>query len=127
MPSRAKRPCGHPGCRVLIPVGAGGVCDEHRKHVQRADDQRRGTSTERGYDARWRKARKMFLARNPVCVRCHELNRVEIATVVDHVDPHRGDYEKFWDESNWQALCKPCHDKKTATEDGAFGNKVKQV
>jgi 5-methylcytosine-specific restriction protein A len=22
----------------------------------------------------------------------------------------------FWDEDNWQALCKPCHDRKTAVE-----------
>lgn len=31
--------------------------------------------------------------------------------------PHRGDQKLFWDESNWQALCKPCHDRKTWTED----------
>lgn len=24
----------------------------------------------------------------------------------------------FWDEANWQPLCKPCHDQKTAREDG---------
>jgi len=23
----------------------------------------------------------------------------------------------MWDESNWQALCKPCHDRKTWMED----------
>nr|WP_292832122.1 HNH endonuclease signature motif containing protein [Mesorhizobium sp.] len=27
----------------------------------------------------------------------------------------------FWDRSNWQPLCKPCHDRKTATSDGGFG------
>ena len=36
------------------------------------------------------------------------------AAVVDHVLPHRGDWSLFWDESNWQPLCKPCHDAKTA-------------
>ena len=35
------------------------------------------------------------------------------ATVVDHVIPHRGDRKLFWDEQNWQPLCKECHDKKT--------------
>jgi 5-methylcytosine-specific restriction protein A len=39
------------------------------------------------------------------------------ATVVDHVKPHRGDEKLMWDENNYQALCKPCHDKKTWTED----------
>lgn len=39
------------------------------------------------------------------------------ATVVDHIKPHRGDQRLFWDEDNWQALCKECHDRKTLTED----------
>jgi len=30
--------------------------------------------------------------------------------VADHIDPHRGDEAKFWDEANLQCLCKPCHD-----------------
>ncbi|WP_246710132.1 hypothetical protein [Martelella soudanensis] len=32
------------------------------------------------------------------------------ATVVDHVDPHHGDPEKFWDTSMWQPCCKWHHD-----------------
>ncbi|MGN8738508.1 HNH endonuclease signature motif containing protein [Bilifractor sp. HCP3S3_D3] len=39
------------------------------------------------------------------------------ATVVDHIVPHRGDPKLFWDRSNWQALCKRCHDKKTRKYD----------
>ena len=41
------------------------------------------------------------------------------ASVVDHIKPHKGDYDLFWDEANHQALCKRCHDIKTATEDMA--------
>ena len=37
--------------------------------------------------------------------------------LLDHVIPHRGASHLMWDESNWQALCKPCHDRKTWTED----------
>jgi 5-methylcytosine-specific restriction protein A len=37
--------------------------------------------------------------------------------VVDHIVPHRGREQLFWDESNWQALCKACHDRKTGEED----------
>jgi 5-methylcytosine-specific restriction protein A len=33
--------------------------------------------------------------------------------VVDHIIPHRGDQYLFWDQENWQALCKDCHDRKT--------------
>lgn len=33
----------------------------------------------------------------------------------DHIEPHRGDAEKFWDlEGNCQALCFRCHQSKTA-------------
>jgi 5-methylcytosine-specific restriction protein A len=44
------------------------------------------------------------------------------ATTVDHIRPHRGDYDLMWDESNWQSLCTWHHNVKTAKEDGAFGN-----
>lgn len=36
--------------------------------------------------------------------------RTVVATVVDHIVPHKGDKRLFWDSKNWQALCKPCHD-----------------
>ena len=36
--------------------------------------------------------------------------------VVDHIDPHRGDDQKFWDEENLQSLHKSCHDLKTRHE-----------
>jgi len=28
----------------------------------------------------------------------------------------------FWDCSRWQALCASCHGRKTAAQDGGFGN-----
>ena len=69
------------------------------------------------YTAQWSKARKRFLLDNPLCCRCLELGYTKAATVVDHIIPHRGDMNLFWDDDNWQALCKRCHDKKTASED----------
>jgi 5-methylcytosine-specific restriction protein A len=44
---------------------------------------------------------------------------------VDHIVSHHGDEALFWDEDNLQALCKSCHDKKTAREDGRWGSKNK--
>ncbi len=35
---------------------------------------------------------------------------VEPATVVDHVVPHKGDADLFWDRDNWQPCCKWHHD-----------------
>lgn len=34
-----------------------------------------------------------------------------------HSVHYRGNPALMWDETNYQALCKPCHDKKTLTED----------
>lgn len=54
---------------------------------------------------------------HPLCVQCAKQGKYVRATVVDHIIPHRGDQKLFWDQNNWQALCKSCHDKKTLTED----------
>lgn len=41
---------------------------------------------------------------------CEQVGRITPATVVDHIKPHKGDPELFWDTGNWQPLCKTCHD-----------------
>jgi 5-methylcytosine-specific restriction protein A len=71
----------------------------------------------------WRKARKWFLARNQLCIDCEAKGDLVIATDVDHNTPHNGNYALFWDETNWRARCHSCHSRKTAREDGGFGNK----
>lgn len=76
-------------------------------------------TSERGYGWKWQQARKSHLAISPLCVKCKAKGKVTIATVVDHIVPHRGDRDLFWDRSNWQSLCKPCHDiDKQAEEHG---------
>ena len=72
------------------------------------------SAARRGYDRRWRKAAKEFLGEHPLCAYCLREQRAVRATVVDHIVPHEGQQDRlFWDRSNWQALCKPCHDRKT--------------
>lgn len=68
------------------------------------------TTNDRGYTYRWQKARARFLSANPLCAYCQRQGRYTAATVVDHITPHRGDADLFWDEANWQALCSPHHD-----------------
>jgi 5-methylcytosine-specific restriction protein A len=70
----------------------------------------RKTSAQRGYGSRWQKARATFLRRSPLCVDHQKRGRIVVATVVDHIIPHQGDQSLFWDSSNWQSLCKQCHD-----------------
>lgn len=42
---------------------------------------------------------------------------VEVATEVDHIEPHKGDKLKFW-QGALQSLCKACHSRKTAQDEG---------
>ena len=70
------------------------------------------------YDAaHWKRLRTLVLARDPICKKC---NRYP-STVADHIKPHKGLWELFVALENLMGLCKPCHDIKTATEDGGFG------
>lgn len=120
MATKPKRPCNRVGCRNLTTQR---FCEEHRQQDQRDRDRYRGSAHERGYDSRWRRASKRFLRENPLCVRCDTNGFVRASEVTDHIVPHKGDMELFWDRDNWQALCKRCHDIKTAREDGGFGNR----
>jgi 5-methylcytosine-specific restriction enzyme A len=74
----------------------------------------RPTAAQRGYGSRWQRAAKAYLAAHPLCAECGRQGRVTAAACVDHVVPHRGDMALFWAPSNWQPLCKRCHDRKTA-------------
>lgn len=72
------------------------------------------TAHQRGYGYRWQQASKGWLRSHPLCVYCEAQGRVTAATDVDHIVPHRGDMVLFWDNTNWQSLCGPCHKAKTA-------------
>lgn len=65
---------------------------------------------------RWKVIRRRVLDVEPLCRMCRQEGVYTQARVVDHVVPHRGDVERFWDETGLQPLCKPCHDRKTASE-----------
>ncbi len=41
--------------------------------------------------------------------------------VADHIRPHRGDPDLFWDEGNLQCLCAPCHNSAKQKEERAGG------
>jgi 5-methylcytosine-specific restriction endonuclease McrA len=44
--------------------------------------------------------------------------------VVDHIQPHKGDETLFWDENNWQPLCRQCHDIKATIERRVQANQL---
>lgn len=129
MPSVAAKPCRAPGCGVLVRDG-GGYCQAHKRAVKKETESRRESSTKRGYGYKWQQAREKFLREHPLC-QCPDCQegklRLRKADTVDHIIPHKGDYALFWDRSNWQAMTKDCHDKKTAREDGGFGNPLNPI
>ena len=75
------------------------------------------TSTQRGYGYKWQKAREQHLREHPLCVMCQAEGQVTVATVVDHIEPHRGDMSLFWQRSNWQSLCSTHHSKDKQREE----------
>jgi 5-methylcytosine-specific restriction enzyme A len=88
----------------------------HTPQSRNREHGKRPSAAAMGYNARWRKARSVWLAKHPLCNVCKKPGKV-----VDHVVPHRGNKELFWDVSNWQTLCIKCHNRKTVLEDGGFG------
>jgi 5-methylcytosine-specific restriction protein A len=101
MPYKPKVPCRHPGCPNLVPAGQK-YCEEHKAlHPEEIR-----SAARRGYNSRWQKESKKFLQLHPLCEECLKGGKATPATVVDHIVPHRGDAKLFWDQSNWQALCK---------------------
>ncbi len=122
MPNRPKRPCKQPGCSNLVESG---YCEQHR-HLSRQYDKDRESAAKCGYDKRWQRYRLTYLQEHPLCEceECKKLGRSLPATVIDHKIAHKGDPVLFWDPNNHQAMAKRCHDKKTAREDGGFGNAI---
>jgi len=117
MPYKPKKPCSFPGCPKLVPADER-FCALHKKQDQKQYDTQRGSSAKRGYGARWRRYRIRYLMEHPLCINFEECHNV--ATVVDHIVlVSQGG--SFWDPDNHQPMCKQCHDRKTAKEDGRWG------
>jgi 5-methylcytosine-specific restriction endonuclease McrA len=99
---RAPRLC---RCGNRVAWGARCPCEARQDAERKARfDKTRPSSSARGYNRDWERARAAFLREHRHCRRCGR-----IAKVVDHIVPHKGDDSLFWDRGNWQPLCVPCH------------------
>ena len=85
---------------------------------------RRASACKRGYDRKWQKYVTFYRqCVEPLCRECFKDGRLTPMDCVDHIVPMNGpDDPRWYDQTNHQALCTPCHSRKTANEDGAFGN-----
>lgn len=81
-----------------------------RQQQVREYDQHRGSARERGYTKQWDNEARRYKYEHPLCLGCSAIGRTVPTTVVDHVEPHKGDQEKFWRRSNWQPACDWHHD-----------------
>ena len=126
MPSAAFRPCRHQGCTNLVSDGTG-YCQAHQadRKIGTFADPRRGSRHQRGYGTAWDKQRERILRRdNGLCQVCLARGLYSTATEVDHIiNKASGGTDA---DGNLQAICKPCHQAKTAMEkgQGRGGSKV---
>ena len=99
-----------PGDEDYRPLGGGRPLAHLRFNTDRPEI-RRARSTKR-----YQNARREFLLAHPLCKACEREGRTMAAVELDHVVPADKAPELFWDTTNWQGLCRPCHEAKTADE-----------
>jgi 5-methylcytosine-specific restriction endonuclease McrA len=79
-----------------------------------ANDADRGTSTQRGYDAEWRRFRERIIAAHPYCSTpgCGSTDRLN----VDHIETVREAPDRRLDPTNVRVLCHSCHSARTSRD-----------
>lgn len=112
--------------RICKKSGCGRTCEENKQYCYVHKElegkakvfTRRGKSSEWHYlysTARWKRLSKDFLQQYPNCFVCGKP-----ATITDHITPHRGNAELFFNEDNLQPMCWSCHSRKTFRENNNF-------
>lgn len=72
---------------------------------------------ERGYGTAWERLRSAVMRRDRwLCQPCLSKGRPTPASAVDHITPKASGGTD--DQENLQAICKACHDAKTAKDNG---------
>jgi 5-methylcytosine-specific restriction endonuclease McrA len=117
MPSKGPRIC---GCGHRVPAGVQCTCQVKREAERNARfEATRPSARQRGYDSKWQRESKAFLAlpQNRFCA----CGCGRAADVVDHILPHRGSRKLFWDRNNWQPMAaSPCHSSRKQSIERRF-------
>ena len=101
-----------PRGRQLTMRGGRSANDQPMRSRDRIDTWRKWYKT-----AEWRAIRwDALVGANFTCVRCKRVH--ESADLVgDHIRPHRGDRDLFFDRSNVQCMCATCHSRDKQREE----------
>jgi 5-methylcytosine-specific restriction endonuclease McrA len=67
----------------------------------------------------WQRLRSAKLMLNPICEPCSAIGRIEVATLVDHVQAISDGGEPFPEMSGLMSMCSACHNRKHSPK-GAF-------
>ena len=120
MPKLPPSPCRHPNCRLMAEKA--GKCAGHYVKPKAWVSSQGKSATERGYGPEWRKRRKRILLRDRhLCQPCLRNDIMTQAKEVDHiVNKASGGTD---DDENLEAICTPCHKKKTILERRGSGNR----
>jgi 5-methylcytosine-specific restriction protein A len=81
-----------------------------QQHATQKEQTRYNAATRKWYsDPGYIVLKAIVLAQEPDCRECGSPFDLH----VDHIVPHRGDYELFFRRENLQVLCSVCHGRKT--------------
>ena len=98
---------------------------ERKRHL----DRQRGTAAQRGYDAAWRALRDAVVIERGcrceaegcgciVVLRKREATPTTPVAHVDHIESIADRPDLRLERSNLRVLCEPCHDRRTARDQG---------
>lgn len=86
-------------------------CPEHTRPVRNKLEQADHNDL---YNHRWRRVRKSYLQDNPLCQDCLSGGIVRPAEDVHHIKKAKLYPELLLEPTNMMALCRPCHNVRTA-------------
>lgn len=64
----------------------------------------------------WQRRRRLQLLAHPLCAYCAADGLVTRASIVDHIEPHRGDWNLFC-LGQLQSLCASCHNSRKQSDE----------
>ena len=120
MPTAPLKPCRHPGCGAL---SATGYCPAHKPasapSVRQQTDPRYVLAKKIRDSTAWQKARRFFVAQNPVCIdpfKWHGMQYPALTQHAHHILPLIDRPDLAFDGANLAPLCAPCHASVEAME-----------